>query len=103
MCLPVEQIANALVIFATDCQGMASAVFSIKKRKQIDVHLEQILVQMNIVGRDWVREIVKIVALKNFFCKESLESNYHFYLKDYLIRDSTEALSRYSARPRFKC
>ena len=47
---PIEQIRHALVVLATDYQGMASATFVIKKGKHIDVHLDLVLVQINIVG-----------------------------------------------------
>ena len=67
MLLPEQQVAHALVVVATDCQRMSSATFIIKKGKHIEVHLEYILVQIDIVRTDWVREFVKIVALKYFF------------------------------------
>ena len=47
---------------------MASAAFVIKKGKHIDVHLKLILIQMDIVWRDGVRQSVKMVALKHLFC-----------------------------------
>ena len=57
--------------FATNYQRMSSAVFVIKKGEHVDVHLEQIFVQMDIIWRDWVREIVKMVVLKHFFFVKS--------------------------------
>ena len=46
---------------------MPSAAFIIKEGKHIDVHLELILMQMNIVWRNGVRQSVKMVTYKHFF------------------------------------
>ena len=46
---------------------MASATFVIKKGKHIDVHLTLILVQMDIVRRDWVRQSFELVAMEQLF------------------------------------
>ena len=46
---------------------MASAAFVIKEGKHIDVHLKLILIQMDIVRRDWVRNSFEMVALEHLF------------------------------------
>ena len=46
---------------------MARTAFIIYKDKHIDIYLQLIRVQMDIVWRDWVRQIVKMMALKYFF------------------------------------
>ena len=51
----IDKIGYTLVIFVADHQRMASAAFVIKNGKHIDVHLKLILVQMDIVRRDWLR------------------------------------------------
>ena len=48
--LPVKYICHTLMVFTANYQRMASAAFVIKEGKHIDVHLELILIQMNIVG-----------------------------------------------------
>ena len=45
---------------------MASTTFLIKEREYIDVYLELIIVQMDIVWRDWVRQSFEIVAMEHF-------------------------------------
>ena len=55
------------MVLAAYKQGMASAAFVIKKRKDINVHLKLILIQMDIVGNEWVWNCVKIMALKLFY------------------------------------
>ena len=51
---------------------MPSAAFVIiKEGKHIDDYLELILIQINIVWRYWVRQSVKMVALKHFFFVKS--------------------------------
>ena len=49
MSYPIEKIGHALVVFATDYQRMAGAAFIIKIRKNFDVNLDLIRIQMNIV------------------------------------------------------
>ena len=48
-------------------QRMASAAFVIKEGKHIDVYLELILVQMNIVRRNWVSQSFEMVTLEHLF------------------------------------
>ena len=67
MLFPIKNFGHTLVEFAADHQKMASAAFVIKKGKHIDVHLKLILVQMNIVRRNLVRQSFEIVALEHLF------------------------------------
>ena len=53
-------------------QRMASAAFVVKEGKHIDVYLELILVQMNIVRRNWVRQSFEMVTLKHLFFVKTL-------------------------------
>ena len=46
--LPVEKIGHTLVVLATDHQWMATVAFVIEEGEHIDIHLELILVQMDI-------------------------------------------------------
>ena len=46
---------------------MASAAFIINKGKHIDVHLKLILVQMDIVRRDWVRQSFEMMESDHLF------------------------------------
>ena len=52
MFFPVKKIGHTLVVFSADHQGKANAnaTFVIKEREHIDIHLELILIQMDIVG-----------------------------------------------------
>ena len=74
MISPVKKIGHTVVVFATDHQGITSAAVVIKEGKHIDVHLELILVQMNIAGRDWIWESVEMVTLKHYITVKS-----HFF------------------------
>ena len=65
MFLPIEQIVETVVVLTGDHKWMASAAFVIKKGKHIDIYLQQILVQMDIVGWDWIRYGVKMITLKH--------------------------------------
>ena len=55
------------MVFTGNHQGMASSAFVIKEGKHIDVYLKLILIQMDIVRRDWVRESFVMVALEHLF------------------------------------
>ena len=46
---PIEQICDALVVFAANNQRMSSAAFVIKTRKHIYIYLKLIFIQVNIV------------------------------------------------------
>ena len=63
----IEKIGHTLVVFAADHQRITSAAFVIKKGKHIDAHLKLIVVQMDIVRRDWVRQSFEMVALEHLF------------------------------------
>ena len=55
------------MVLPADYQGMASAALVIREAKHIDVYLQLIIVNIDIVFRDGVRQSVKMVALKHFF------------------------------------
>ena len=63
----IEKIGHTLVVFAADHQRITSVAFVIKKGKHIDAHRKLILVQMDIVRRDWVRPSFEMVALEYLF------------------------------------
>ena len=59
------------MVLTADYQGMASVAFVIKIRKHIDIYLALILVKMDIVWRNRVRESIELMALKHFFFVKS--------------------------------
>ena len=46
---------------------MANAAFVINKGKHIDIYLKLILLQMDCVRRDWVRQSFETVAMEHLF------------------------------------
>ena len=63
----IEKIDHKLVVFTADHWKIASAAFVINKGKHIDVYLKLILLQMDIVWRDWVRQSFEMVAFEHLF------------------------------------
>ena len=80
---------------------MTSPTFIIKEREYIDVYLELILVQMDIVRRDWVRQSFEMVTLEFFPCKDSLDNNASLGVAR--ARGSKEVRNQSSARRCFEC
>ena len=76
--LPVKQIGYTLVVFTADYQWMASAAFVSKEGKHIDVFRELILVQIEFVRQDGIRQSVKMVVLKHFFFVNSYSKQLPF-------------------------
>ena len=60
-------MCHTFVVFTADYQGMACAAFVIKEGEHINVHLELILVQMDIVEKDWVWDSIEMVTVKHLF------------------------------------
>ena len=69
MFLPVELIGNSLVIVTADYQGIASEAIVIKEGKHINIHLQLILIIMDIVRNYGVRKCRVVRSQTSPLCK----------------------------------